>query len=500
MLLSSLINTLAKESICEIYQKGTSDLQISGFSFLSNNESEYLKNYLYIDSLSAPIEGKKFSALLTFSNRLDDLRPAHTDCWIIHADKEHFAKCMNRIQELLSEEQKQEQDFHKMLYMLINQASLHEIVEYTAQFFNRSIIITDLSFKVIDYSISVPITDIVWKENIERGHCTYEFIKAVNELMPAKELAHVTKPFLVECWRSNEKRLCCTLRYQGQHIGYLAIIDNEKELSPFHYEYLPKLNDIFVHALKQLPIFGSMFVNVAENIFLSLLNGEDSEITNERFLAAGITLPSAMRCFVFFTNNHSSHDKNYLQGRLKALFASTYVLVYKEYVVAVVADNFSNAFQIEAEKISNIKKMGVSSSFDSIKELPYQLNCAVHACHIADKLGEYKKVCSYDSYLFFDLLLSCSDNSLLEKNIHPAFRILHSYDLTKGTDLLKTLQVFIQSDRHMGKTAQQLFIHRNSLKARIDKICSVANIDMNDKDVLFQLICSVKINQLLKIY
>lgn len=58
MLLSSLINTLAKESICEIYQKGTSDLQISGFSFLSNNESEYLKNYLYIDSLSAPIEGK----------------------------------------------------------------------------------------------------------------------------------------------------------------------------------------------------------------------------------------------------------------------------------------------------------------------------------------------------------------------------------------------------------------------------------------------------------
>jgi len=44
------------------------------------------------------------------------------------------------------------------------------------------------------------------------------------------------------------------------------------------------------------------------------------------------------------------------------------------------------------------------------------------------------------------------------------------YDRTKGSELMHTLEVFLEEDRSIGKAAQMLFIHPHTLRYRLDKI------------------------------
>ena len=68
---------------------------------------------------------------------------------------------------------------------LFENEDFHTLVERTAKFLERSIVIIDLGFHVIDYSRNPKVTDALWTANIRRGYCTYEFIKAITEMLPS---------------------------------------------------------------------------------------------------------------------------------------------------------------------------------------------------------------------------------------------------------------------------------------------------------------------------
>lgn len=497
MLFLTVLESLQEKYPIKILQEGKENLEITHFSFLSNNNLGYDSECLYAGTLKSTDSVFNLTALITTDKK--SKRPP--DCWVLFLHDDALTDCMNSISDLFLEEQKREYDFNQLLYQLINNTSLHALVDQTALFLNRSIIITDLSFRVIDYSASIPITDLVWLENIERGYCDYEFIIAANESMPPSLLSESINPFLVDCESSTENRLCCTLIYNQQHIGYIAMLDNEKGVLPYHYRYLPKISALLVQALKQLPTFHTMFVNIAENIFLNLLYGENAAIVEQRLLAAGIKLPPIMKCCSFLPKSCTSHDRYYLQNHLQLIFPSGYIFVYEQHIIAIVPEaSTALLYSSQYEFLNIVKEIGISSKFTTIQELPHNLTCALHACEIAKKLEQTEKISSYESFLFYDLLLACPNHELLIQNIHPALEILHKYDLMKESHLLETLHKYIASGKNINETADVLYLHRNSLRGRLNKIKELTDIDFDDQETLFQLACSFRINALLHVF
>ncbi len=63
---------------------------------------------------------------------------------------------------------------------------------------------------------------------------------------------------------------------------------------------------------------------------------------------------------------------------------------------------------------------------------------------------------------------------------HPAIEKLEAYDLLHNANLLKTLEVFIQSDSNMNEAAKQLFVHTNTLHYRIKRISEIADIPITN--------------------
>ncbi|MGH3086159.1 MAG: helix-turn-helix domain-containing protein [Rubrobacteraceae bacterium] len=55
-----------------------------------------------------------------------------------------------------------------------------------------------------------------------------------------------------------------------------------------------------------------------------------------------------------------------------------------------------------------------------------------------------------------------------------------SYDLEHGSDLVHTLRVFFAANANASEAADRLFLHRNSLRYRLERIEELTGLDLKD--------------------
>ena len=65
---------------------------------------------------------------------------------------------------------------------------------------------------------------------------------------------------------------------------------------------------------------------------------------------------------------------------------------------------------------------------------------------------------------------------------HPAVDTLRAYDRENNTELAPTLRCYLENEQNTQKTAQKLYIHRNSLMYRMDRIKELVCIDLSDPE------------------
>nr|BBH92295.1 hypothetical protein KTA_04940 [Thermogemmatispora argillosa] len=74
-------------------------------------------------------------------------------------------------------------------------------------------------------------------------------------------------------------------------------------------------------------------------------------------------------------------------------------------------------------------------------------------------------------------------------------RIAH-YDRRKGTDLLSTLETYLECAGNLTKTASRLFIHRNTLIQRLERLQSLCDVDLQDRSNWLSLQVAIKVYKL----
>ena len=78
--------------------------------------------------------------------------------------------------------------------------------------------------------------------------------------------------------------------------------------------------------------------------------------------------------------------------------------------------------------------------------------------------------------------------------LHPVIEKITEYDRQNGTNYFDTFACYVSNNGSMIKTSSQLFMHRNSLLYRINKIEEIAGINISEKilqeDFSFYIMCS----------
>jgi DNA-binding PucR family transcriptional regulator len=136
--------------------------------------------------------------------------------------------------------------------------------------------------------------------------------------------------------------------------------------------------------------------------------------------------------------------------------------------------------EILANPFLKFYKVGFSMPFRSIE----QLSLRYRQASFAFSKGENEKysINFCKEYAFNYLTEQLFQQSKALELLHPALNILEEYDLKKNTKLYETLYQYLINERNLVCTAKKLFIHRNSLLYRIQRISKLTKSDF-DSDV-----------------
>lgn len=131
---------------------------------------------------------------------------------------------------------------------------------------------------------------------------------------------------------------------------------------------------------------------------------------------------------------------------------------------------------------------GMSYAFTDFSELPEQIVFARTALIYGKHTVGAVNRC--ENYIFAYL------RELFQKYAgpefcHPAVHILRKYDKQHGTKLIQTLDCFLINERDYRKTAERLFVHRNTVQHRVEKIQELTGLNLEHPEIRIHLMASL---------
>ena len=90
-------------------------------------------------------------------------------------------------------------------------------------------------------------------------------------------------------------------------------------------------------------------------------------------------------------------------------------------------------------------------------------------------------------------MMDCFPQEKLRILVHPALFALREHDRASGSELYDTLRIYLQNERSLVKTAAALFIHRNTLLYRLEKLHKLVELDLEDPELRLQLELSFRL-------
>ena len=178
------------------------------------------------------------------------------------------------------------------------------------------------------------------------------------------------------------------------------------------------------------------------------------------------------------------------------MIPGTIAFTYQSYIVCIYSGNGTQRQNAQTQLLDILNRYdlfaGISNHFRDIMQLPHYYIQAQSALKLS-KLNENCRTYPYNDIAIFDLFDTLASQTNLLKFCEEKLMDLLAYDKAHGDNLLKTLQVYLETCLQYEKTARQLFVHKNTVRYRIAKCQKFLNTDFTDGKKNFQYTLSLKI-------
>ena len=137
--------------------------------------------------------------------------------------------------------------------------------------------------------------------------------------------------------------------------------------------------------------------------------------------------------------------------------------------------------------------IGIGSKTESLKELIISFQQAKKAILVGSKLQPKETCFKYEDYQL-EIMLARTLQDEKDKKKFSFYQILLSEG--KNRELVETLEAYIRENGEVNKIAESLFIHRNTLRYRLEKITEITGKDPKNIRDLIELYLAKLMNEL----
>lgn len=412
--------------------------------------------------------------------------------YILLSNNVELFDVFNKVNELFTYELK--------LTTLRSHSNLYHIAEQISEFMKNPIIIIDKNYRVKAYSDIKELSDKVWLENISKGFCSYEFITFVNEMKEISASPNNPTPFDLFCSFSPFQRWVTKIYLHGKLKGYILVIVENDLLDDEQKKLLLDSSKIISTWFEA----NSQQYNPAntnhKQLLLDLLDDTSNNptILKEKIKIYPTNFKKNFIILVF--NLKEASYQEFVEGSISreitTLFNRSHIF-YEDNIVLLYdfnSDHFTENSKM-TELTNFIKKshisVGISNTFEDLTHFKKYYIEAKKVLWIKEDLQLSEQIIHYKHVGFYAFLRDLSTENLdLDIYLHPTLNILTQYDLTNNTNFYETLYIYLKNQLNTVATGKELFIHRNTVKYRIDKIIKLTDTDFNNEYELFNLLFS----------
>ncbi|GBD10110.1 Purine catabolism regulatory protein [Candidatus Thermoflexus japonica] len=123
---------------------------------------------------------------------------------------------------------------------------------------------------------------------------------------------------------------------------------------------------------------------------------------------------------------------------------------------------------------------------------------AVQALQMVEALLGGDRTLAYSRLDVYRILYPLRESEVLEEFYEQTLGSLERYDREHHAELIPTLEAFFACDGNLQRTAERLFLHRNSLAYRLRRIQEITGMDLRRWEDCFRLQLALKIRPILR--
>lgn len=388
-----------------------------------------------------------------------------------------------------------------------------------------SIFLTDDSFEIIESSIMERDSQSQWSIPLTTGH----FLFGIEEIRSIKESFDRTHmPRLMHTSVSHDQANCFEIfpiTNRSELLGFLVAVQKNSSLSA--YNLIQNIESVLSIVMLQLSVQTQNEASSRDLFFQKLLSGKlTSEMEIEFFCRQnGIDFEKPRTCLIFRDASYESlsiakrraFERKFFALAIPLLSENGCTVLHTVFQTNFVCFLFGNT----NEETKNLLRKSISQAthccqFLSSHEFCLQVGIsevlsgtltiragfeqAQSALQIGSLLHPDEICFSYEQDWIFQKLLHHFSQTELMDIYRQYLGVLENYDAKNQSELLSTLESYLEHFLNTAQTAKALYIHRNTMIYRIGQIEELLDIDLSNPDTIYRLQTAFYVKKLLRCF
>ncbi|MEB2626838.1 PucR family transcriptional regulator [Peribacillus frigoritolerans] len=393
------------------------------------------------------------------------------------------------------------------LEKILTLTNINDITDMVSTYLKKPVVIENDQFLLLAYSsYYIEHFDQANRQTIFTKHWPIPILEKFMDEGIVEQLKTVEHPFRVKQIEEIglNQRVVVSAVHKGQVFGFIWVQETEM-MTDSDLEFLHEVSHHIGKLLYQKKQI-NMKKDEEKNEFYQKVIDEVYQTENQiKWEAANMSLliPETFLVNVFTIAQSDAEHFDELADTV-SLFANalnhfTHVFTNQLKIIVLIGSNGKGKDLLtdSANDLTNTvlsqftdKKVfpGIGNEYSSILQLRKSYLEALEVINAAKFIGEPEQLpFQYSKLGIFRYLEMISNHHTKTNYINTDLEILQKKDLESQTKLLQTLEIYLLNNCRIKPTSEQLYIHTNTLKYRLNQITDLTSIDFDDFHSRMQL-------------
>jgi len=374
------------------------------------------------------------------------------------------------------------------------------LVDLSENYIEHPMIIFDPSFNVLAYTKHIRSSYHFFNETVKRGYSPPDVIKSLEKTNLFEQLYIKSDPIVQRAAGSDKlTNIYLKIAHKNTILAYASIFCGDKEPEQGYIDIIKCFFENLSLYFRQSFYAQKSGNYMYESFLQDLLDSKDislSKIENQLSYVNGLPLRSHFRLIKLAFTSAEGIPLAFIAREIRNNISNARPFIFNGelYVLREFVKFEKSVKPLTKEELSCLEQIlnpydysiGISGIFLEIT----QIKTARLQCEASLKLGAItgeSRVFEYEKCAAYHLIDLASKEYPVSASLSHRYIKLREFDSANQTDYCSLLKAYLRNERNTTHTARDLFLHRNTIIYRVQKIQELLKCDLDDFDTRMEL-------------